>query len=103
MFTEVTFYDFLVFLTTGAGAAMAIAWLAERVPAFQTLTSDQKWWAQLIGSVAVGLAAFAAIQYLPAATLDAIAPWFAVVYGITRVWLANQAAHAADPLRRERG
>lgn len=96
---DVTFYEFLVFLTTGAGAAAAISWLAERVPAFHRLTPGQRWWAQLVGSVAVSLLAFAVLQTIPAETLDQIAPWFAVIYGTIRVWQANQAAHGIDPSR----
>lgn len=88
--------DFLVWLASAGGATATLAFIAERVPAFQKLTPDQKWYVHLAGSLVIALAAYAVLTYFPANTLVLLAPWFQIVYGVVFAWLANQVAHKVD-------
>lgn len=89
--------QFLTWLATSAGAAAAVSFLAERIPAFQAWTPQVKNYAMLAGSALAALAAYAVLTYVPAETLGMIAPWFQIVSGVFVAWLANQGAHKIDP------
>ena len=89
--------QFLVWLTTSAGYSAAYAFIAERIPAFQKLTPAQKSIVSLIVPLAIALAAYAAMTYVPAETLNAIRPIFLLVSTVIGSWIAGQVAHSADP------
>lgn len=89
--------EFVVFLASSAGASAALSFIAERLPAFQKLTSQQKSAIMLFGSLAIALSAYGVLTYVPPETLDALQPIFQVIYGVVATWLANQFAHKADP------
>lgn len=90
--------QFLTWLASAAGATAFLSFVAERIPAFQTLSAGAKGYVMLGGSIVIALAAFAVITYVPPAVLDQLKPWFQVVYGVVAAWLASQFAHKADPL-----
>ena len=90
--------DFLVWLMAG-GSVIAWSWVMEQVAWFQNLSSGQRKWTQYGGSTLIGLAALAVTTYVPVATLDAIAPWFAIIAGIFGMVFINQAAHKINPNR----
>lgn len=92
-----TLPDFLTWLASAAGAAAALSFVAERIPAFTALAPDVKGYAMLIGSALLALAAYAVLAFVPAETLAQLAPWFQVIYGVAAAWIANQVAHKADP------
>ncbi len=89
--------DFLIWLTSAAGASAALSFIAERVPAFQRLSPAHKSLFHLAGSVALALAAYAILTYVPPDVLAQIAPVFQIVAAVVGSWLANQVAHRADP------
>lgn len=89
--------QFLTWLGTAAGAAAALSFIAERIPAFQTLTAEVKGYIMLGGSAVLALGAYAVLTYVPPDTLAQLAPWFQVIYGVVAAWIANQVAHKADP------
>lgn len=89
--------DFLTFLASSAGASAALSFIAERIPAFQQLTAQQKGLTMLGGSLAIALAAYATLTYVPAETLAQLAPYFQIAYGVVGTWIANQLAHKQDP------
>ena len=91
--------DFLLWLASSGGAGIMLAFILERIPAFQTLASEAKSWVTLAGTIALALAAFAILTYVPVNVLTTIAPFFAVVAGVVTTWLASQGAHAVDPAR----
>jgi hypothetical protein len=95
---NMTFAQFLAFLCTGGGAAIVFSFVSERIPAFQKLTSEQRSYAILAGSLVISVAAFAVVTFVPQGTLEAIAPWFAVVAGTFTTWLSTQGAHKVDPI-----
>lgn len=90
--------QFFVWLASASGATAFLSFVAERIPAFQKLTSAEKGYVMLGGSLAVSLAAFAVLTYTPADVLAQLAPWFQVAYGVVVAWMANQFAHKQDPL-----
>ena len=89
--------DFLVFLASAGGASAALSFIAERLPAFQTLAAGTKALVHLGGSLLIALGAWAVLTYVPADQLAQLAPVFQVVYGIVGAWMANQVAHSQDP------
>jgi hypothetical protein len=89
--------EFLVWLTTSAGYSAAFSFVAERVPAFQKLSSQAKSIATFIGPLAIALSAYAILTYVPPETLEAVKPIFLLVSGVLGSWVANQLAHGADP------
>jgi len=91
-------YDFLIWLVAG-GSAVAVSWVAERIPKFQELDSAQKRWIQYGASVLIACAALAIQYYVPKEYLEAVAPYFAVAAGLFGTFFINQASHAIDPAR----
>ena len=94
-----TFEQFLASLAGGVGASALLSWITERIPAFQSLSSNVKWWIELIGTVGIAVGAYAISVYVPTETLTALAPWFSVVALAFASFKANQAAHRIDPSR----
>lgn len=92
-----TLTDFLIWLGSSAGATAFLSFIAERLPAFQVLSSSQKSYAMLIGSIVLAGLAYAVLTFVPPETLTALVPWFQIVYGAVASWIANQFAHQQDP------
>ena len=89
--------QFLTWLAVGGGYSAVLAFISERIPAFQALTPSNKQLFHLVGSLVIALAAYAALTYIPAAQLDALKPYFVVVSGVLGTWMAGQVAHNSDP------
>ena len=98
MFDNITLQQFLASLAGGSGAAALLSLITERIPAFQKLSANLKWWVNLIGTVGLALGAYATSVYVPTTTLAALAPWFAVIVGAVVAFKVNQAAHKVDPI-----
>ena len=96
----ITLTVFIAWLITAGGASAAFAFLAERLDIFQKLDSKAKSWVTLGCTLVISLSAFAVMTYVPAAILDQIAPWFQIAGAVFASWLASQAAHKIDPLRK---
>lgn len=94
---DVSLMNTLIWLATGGGAVIVLSWVSERIPAFQALQPQTRWWIQLIGSVVLAIGAKVLILNLPQSTLDAVAPYFETVAGIVLLFVANQVAHTLDP------
>ena len=95
---EITFQQFLALLAGGTLSASILSLVSERFGPFQLLNPDAKKAVQLIGTVLLSIAAYAASIYIPTATITALAPWFAVVVAAYVAWKANQKTHEADPI-----
>ena len=91
-------YDFLIWLVAG-GSAVAVSWIAERVPQFQALEPGQKKWIQYGASVVIACAALAIQYYVPKEALEAAAPYFAIAAGLFGTFFVNQASHMIDPAK----
>jgi hypothetical protein len=92
--------QFLLWLASGGGAAIVLAFVLERIPAFCVLSSDMKSWINLGGTVVLAMLAYVVLTYVPANILDAVAPFFTVVAAVFVSWLAGQAAHSVDPAKK---
>ena len=90
--------QFLVFLASSGGAAVVFSFVAERIADFQKLTSDQRSYVILAGSIILAAGAYAVMAFVPQDNLAAAAPWFQVVAGVIATWLATQGAHQVDPI-----
>lgn len=89
--------QFLTWLGSAAGATAALSFIAERIPAFQSLTPQIKGYVMLGGSAALALIAYAVLTFVPPDQLAQLAPWFQVIYGVVAAWITNQVAHTFDP------
>lgn len=89
--------QFLTWLATSGGAAVALAFVTERLSAFQKLTPQNKQLVHFIGPIAISLVAYAVLTYVPPEVLAQIAPWFQIVYVAAGSWIAGQIGHKADP------
>jgi len=89
--------QFLTWLLSAGGYSAALAFITERIPAFQKLTPANKQLFHLVGSLIIALAAYAALTYLPKETLDAAKPFFVIISGVLGTWMTGQIAHNADP------
>lgn len=96
-----TLHDFLVWLASSGGASVALAFITERISAFQSLSPNQKQLVHLGGSLALALAAWAIMTYVPADTLTQLVPAFQIVAGVVGTWIAGQLAHGADPAAKQ--
>ena len=89
--------QFITWLASGGGAAVALAFIAERLPAFQKFSPGGKSYAILAGSLIIALAAYAYLAYVPPDVQTMLAQPFQIVYGVVGVWVTSQVAHKADP------
>ena len=83
-------------LATGGLAMVVVSWLLERVDAFQQLTSASKAWIVLGLTLAVALAAQAALSLASPALLMALEPYVKVALGVITAWLTSQTYHAVQ-------
>ena len=70
--------NFLVWLT-GGGFIIAAAWLLGKIPGYVALVDNIKQLIFFAVAIIFGCGAYAITQYVPAATLAAFAPYFAIV------------------------
>ena len=81
--------NFLVWLGTG-GSMMAVSFVAERIDAFQKLTANAKQWVMFFSASLLTVGSIAIQQYVPVATLNFVAPYFAGVAGVfSLIFIAN--------------
>ena len=100
-----TLLEFITWLGTSTGATVALSFLTERWPYFQTLSPLAKKVTHVLGAsllaVLVLLAQAYLIPLIPAETLTLLGNLFLVVAGIIGPYLAGQGFHAIDPARRD--
>jgi len=88
-----TLQDFLVWLAAGGGSVAVLSWVAERVAWFQTLTAENKRLTMVLCSVFLAVASKLLLDFVPQESIEAIAPYFATIYGVVLIYLQNQVAH----------
>lgn len=89
--------QFLTWLISGGGAAVALSFVLERLAWFQAQPKQTKEYVVLGGTIVVGLAAYGYITLVPAEVRAAVDPWFVVLAGLVSPWVVSQLAHKADP------
>ncbi len=88
----------LTMLASASGATAAMSFLTERFwPDWVLVPSKQKAMIHLVGSILIGVIAYALATYVPAAAFDAVAPFLQIAAAIAIPWIMNQIAHTADP------
>lgn len=91
-----SFVDVVRLLAAGGGIGAVLSFLLERVPWFQRLGSQARYW--LILGVCIGLPVVATIllQFVPESAWKAMEPiWNAVAAGFV-VWISSQAFHGSE-------
>lgn len=89
--------DFILWLTTSAGTSAVLSFLFERWAYFQAQSAKLKPWIMYGASLAVALAAYAVIVFVPADVIATLQPWFLIAAGVTVPFVATQIAHKNDP------
>lgn len=91
-----TLQQTLALLAQGAGTGAVLAFLLEKVPAFQNLSSNVKLYTTLAVSLALPLLATLALQYVPVEVWAQLEPyWQALALGFL-TWAGSQAVHKLD-------
>ena len=88
--------EFLKWLWLSGGSIIAASWIFERISWFKAKTADQKEWFFFGLASLFSVGAYAAITYIPVATLDAIQPYFLIVSGIFITVVIGKMFHTAD-------
>ncbi len=91
-------FEVLKWLAAGGGSIVIAAlasYAAEKSAKFQALDSLQKKAVAVVGGGLIGVAAWAVVTYVPAETLQAIAPAYTAFMLSAIGALAGQVAHAA--------
>ena len=88
--------EFLKWLWLSGGSIIAASWIFERINWFKSQTPGAKegFFFGLASLFSVG--AYAAITYIPIATLDAIQPYFLIISGIFITVVIGKMFHVAD-------
>lgn len=88
--------EFLQWLIGGGGSILAVSWILERIPWFQSLTSDQRDYAIFGMSVVVGCGALAVVTYVPAEIISDIAPYFLIIASTFATVFIAKLFHSQD-------
>ena len=86
----------LTWILNSGGSIAIVSWIAERLPWFQAQTAQAKETIFLVASVAISLAAYLILTYVPADILAQISPFFTIVYGVFATVFLGKAAHLLD-------
>lgn len=91
--------DFLTLLVTAGGAAAVASWVLERIPAYAAIVdAERKRWIFFAVCAIIALSAYVVITFVPAATLEVIAPYFALIASIFTSVFLGTSFHNADKL-----
>jgi drug/metabolite transporter (DMT)-like permease len=90
-----TITDFLTWLM-GGGCLLAASWLLERFPAYTNLPSNIKEWIFFGVAVVLGGLSFVVSTYVPAGTIEAIAPYFGIVASVFSYIFLGKSFHRVD-------
>ena len=72
-------YDFVVWFGSVAGSSIVASFLLERWAYFKGLASEAKMWVSFGSMALLGILSHLTLTYVPAETLQAIAPYFAIL------------------------
>lgn len=70
----------LLWVATGGGAALIFSWVAERVTAYQNLSTEWKQAVYYIGVGVLSVLAYAGIRHIPADVIAVIDPYVKVIF-----------------------
>lgn len=87
---------FLSWLVTSVGAGSVASWVLERLPKFQALEASAKKMWVFISSSVLAIGAFLVMQFVPAETLNLIAPYFAIVAAMFASAFSGELFHRLD-------
>ena len=88
--------EFLSWVVYSGGGAILVSKILELIPAFQNLSSQVKWWINLIFVLVVVGGFYAVMMYVPATTLATIDPWFKLFSAIIISYTGGQLAFRAS-------
>jgi hypothetical protein len=89
-------YETVALLAQGVGVGVVLSFLLERIPVFQNLSSDAKWYSTLGISVGLPVLATVALQNVPPDIWAQVEPyWQALSLGFL-AWGGSQVAHKLD-------
>lgn len=71
----------LIWLATSGGSVLAVSWLLEQWGWYQVQSPKRKRNLFFIFSALVAIAAYCVLSFVPAEILNAVAPFFQIIYG----------------------
>lgn len=86
----------LQWIVNSGGGIAIVSWIAERLPWFQSQTSQAKEYIFLGASVFISIVAYLVLTYVPAEILNQISPIFTILYGTFATLYLGKAAHLLD-------
>lgn len=90
-----TVSELLQWVVYSGGGIIVASWVLERVKKFQAATAENKRLIAMAASVAVSLAGYAILTYVPPATLAMLNPWLTVASGTIILYSGGQIVHQA--------
>jgi uncharacterized membrane-anchored protein len=87
--------ELLSWVIYSGGAILAASWILERIRGFQAQTPENKRLIAMAVSVAIAVAAYAVLTYVPAQILVQLDPWLTVTLGTIILYSGGQIYHQA--------
>jgi hypothetical protein len=84
----------------GGGFLLATSWILERFPKYTALASNIKEWIFFGVAVVLGSGSYAFSQYVPAAVILAIAPYFVIIASVFSYVFVGKLFHQVDKVNR---
>ena len=86
--------EFIIWAGSGAGNAVIVSTILENLQWYQSLDAQQKKTVFISFSVGLAVAGYAFLVYVPKETIEALAPWFGVIYASVAAQVGGTAYHA---------
>ncbi len=86
-------FDFIQWMVYSGGAILIGSWILERIPAFVAAAPDAKKIISIIVDIVLALGFYAILVFVPVATMEVLAPWFAVAAGTAILYGGGQVVH----------
>lgn len=83
----------LTWLASSTGAIMAFSFIAERIPAWGKLSTEQKDSYSFLGASLIGVLAWSGLAYIPADVLATITPPFIIISGVFALKFISNGVH----------
>jgi hypothetical protein len=85
--------EFVIWLSSGVGNAVIASSILENLQWYQDLEAQNKKNVFISFSVVLALAGYAFLVYVPKETIEALTPWFGLIYATVAAQVGGTAYH----------
>ena len=85
--------ELIKWLVYSGGAVLLVSWILEKIPAFQVLASQMKYYIAMGCSVFISLLFYALLTYVPVDVWALLDPWFVIISGTIAAFSLQQVYH----------